>query len=398
MNYRRNNAMNFIILMGVVSLFGDITYEGSRSVTGPYMAFLGASAAMVGFVSGLGELLGYALRLFSGFLADKTKAYWPLTFLGYGLIFAIPFLGFTGNWQMAAVLIVLERIGKAVRSPARDAILSYATKQVGRGWGFAVHEAMDQVGAIAGPLIFSAVFFLKGTYRQGFLACFVPAVLTIIVLIAAKVKVSAPENMEEFLGQKPDNTNSQERLSKVFWLYTLFTFLCVTGFANFQVISYHFKAKSIISDIQIPIFYMIAMAVDGAVALAIGKAYDKVGLKTIILAPILTMLLPFFGFSYSYVFAAISVVIWGAVMGIHETIMRAAIADLTHINKRGAAYGIFNTAYGAAWFLGSLTIGFLYWKAPVFINVFVVMAQILAIIIFSLLKKDLSLNPAKVNS
>ncbi len=368
--------------MGLVSLFGDITYEGGRSVTGPYMAFLGASAAIVGLVAGLGEFLGYALRLVFGFIADKTKAYWPLTFLGYGLIFAIPFLGFAGNWRMAAVFIILERLGKAVRSPARDAILSYATKEVGRGWGFAIHEAMDQIGAIAGPLAFSAVLFLKGGYRQGFFILFIPAILTIAVLLAARIRVSSPEKLEEESAAGEEKIKEHEPLSKVFWLYTLFTFSCVAGFANFQLISYHFKARAIIPDIQIPLFYVIAMAVDGVAALAVGRAYDKIGLKTLIAAPVLTIFIPFLGFSDSYGLAIAAVVIWGAVMGMHETVMRAAIADLTHIKKRGMAYGIFNTAYGLAWFLSSVAMGFLYDSAAFLIPVFVIITQAFSVFVF----------------
>jgi MFS family permease len=365
--------------MGFVSLFGDITYEGGRSVTGPYMAFLGASAATVGLVAGLGEFLGYALRLVSGYFADRTKAYWPLTFLGYGLILAIPFLAFSGNWQMAAVLIILERAGKAVRAPARDAILSYATKEVGRGWGFAVHEAMDQIGAIAGPLLFSIVFFLKGGYKQGFLMLFIPALVTLFVLYIAKIKISSPEKMEEGSTLGAEEARPVQPFSKVFWLYAMFTFFCVAGFANFQVLSYHFKVKSIVPDAQIPLLYMIAMAVDGVVALIIGKTYDRIGLKALFILPLLTAPIPFLGFSHSYVLVLAAVVLWGSVMGIHETIMRAAIADLTHIKKRGTAYGIFNAIYGLAWFLGSAVVGILYDKAAYLIPVFVIITQVFSI-------------------
>ncbi len=385
MNDRRNTAMQFIILMGMVSLFGDITYEGGRSVTGPYMAFLGASAAMVGLVAGLGEFLGYALRLVSGFVADKTSRYWPLTFLGYGLILAIPFLGIAGSWQFAAVFIILERVGKALRSPARDAILSYATKEVGRGWGFAIHEAMDQIGAIVGPLIFTAVLFFKGGYRQGFLILFIPAILTLFILSLARSRVSSPEKLEEeATGQGP---RKEDGFSKVFWLYALFTFFCVAGFANFQIISYHFKVRAVVPDVQIPLLYMVAMAVDGAVALLIGRAYDRIGLKSLILLPVLTIPIPFFGFSGSYIFAWVSVVLWGAVMGIHETVMRAAIADLTHISKRGMAYGIFNTMYGLSWFIGSFLMGLLYDVSIDYIIIFVLAMEFVSLPVFFLLGK-----------
>ena len=188
--------MYFIILLGIVSLFGDVTYEGARSVAGPYLATLGASANVVGLVAGIGEFVGYALRLACGHLADRTKAYWLLAFVGYGLLVSVPFLAFAGHWQLAALLIILERMGKAIRSPARDTMLSYATKEVGRGWGFAVHEALDQIGAIIGPVVFSLVFLFHGGYREGFTLLWIPALLTLVVLAIARKKVPLPEELE----------------------------------------------------------------------------------------------------------------------------------------------------------------------------------------------------------
>ena len=383
----RKTAFQFILLMGVVSLFGDITYEGARSITGPYMAMLGATAGIVGLVAGIGEFSGYALRLLSGYFADRTKAYWPLTIAGYGLILAIPLMALANNWQAAAVLVILERMGKAIRAPARDAILSHATKQVGRGWGFGIHEAMDQIGAIAGPLIFTAVIIFKGNYRTGFNILWVPAFLTLAMVIAARMKVPSPEKLEQ-----PDaaaiSAPDGSRLPKVFWLYAVFIFLSVGGFAHFQIISYHLKIRSVVSDAQIPLFYAIAMGVDGVVALIIGKAYDKVGLKTLISIPLLTLLIPFFAFSTSYGFALFGIILWGAVMGIHETVMRAAIADLIPIARRGTAYGIFNTVYGVSFLFGSAVMGFLYDKAPGAIGGFVVLLEVVSVpILFAVLKE-----------
>ena len=367
--------MNFIILMGFVSLFGDITYEGSRSVTGPFLGMLGASAAAVGLIAGIGEFLGYALRMASGLLADRTKAYWPLTILGYGLLLFVPLLALTNHWLLAASFIILERMGKAVRSPARDTILSFATKEVGRGWGFGIHEAMDQIGAVVGPLIFTAVFFLKGGYRQGFGFLWIPALLTLALVLTARSRLPLPQKMEEALTEEP-----QSGLSPVFWLYTVFTFLSVAGFANFAVISYHFKMGAVVPEGQIPLFYCLAMAVDGVTALVIGKTYDKVGLKSLIFLPLLTLLVPFLAFSQNYGLALASAVVWGAVMGMHETIMRAAIADLTHLKKRGFGYGVFNTCYGAALFAGAFITGLLYQRHRGFISVYVVLTQFCSLI------------------
>jgi len=380
-------AFQFIILLGIVSLFGDVTYEGARSVTGPYLAVLGASASIVGLVAGLGEFIGYGLRLVSGYLADRTKAYWPLTIIGYGLLLSIPLLAFAGYWQLAALFIILERMGKAVRTPARDAILSHATKQVGRGWGFGIHEALDQVGAIIGPLTFSAVFIFHGGYREGFTILWIPALLTLAILMIARIKVPSPEKLETSDETSGQNIKDKDRLPRVFWLYTLFTFLSVAGFAHFQLISYHLKVQSVVSDIQIPILYAIAMGVDALVALIIGKTYDKIGLISLITIPLLTLPTPFFAFSHIYNFAVISVVLWGMVMGIHETVMRAAIADLTPIEHRGFAYGMFNTVYGASWFFGSTLMGLLYDLSISYLILFVVLMEVISVPVFFLVKR-----------
>ncbi|MDD5681126.1 MAG: MFS transporter [Candidatus Omnitrophica bacterium] len=375
-------AFQCIILLGIVSLFGDITYEGARGITGPYLALLGASAAVVGVVSGIGEFLGYTLRFISGYLADRTKSYWTMTILGYALIFAIPLLGFTDYWQVAAILIILERVGKAIRSPARDTILSHATKQVGRGLGFGLHEALDQVGAIIGALIFSFVLLFKDKYQTGFVILCIPAILTMAFLILAKAKYPS---MEEFEAPgKSEERNVRGKLPNIFWVYTFFIFLAVGGFANFQLISYHFKAQAIIKDYQIPMLYAVAMAVDGAVALIIGRIYDKVGLKSLLTIPLLTIFIPFFAFSHNYSFVVISIVLWGAVMGIHETIMRAAIADMVVVEQRGFAYGVFNTIYGASWFFGGAVMGFLYGFSPVYIMIFAAVVEVASVTLFIL--------------
>jgi MFS-type transporter involved in bile tolerance (Atg22 family) len=383
-------AFQFILLMGVVSLFGDITYEGARSITGPYLAILGASASMVGIVAGIGEFFGYALRLLSGYFADRTKAYWPLTILGYGLISSIPLMALTNHWQIAAGLVVLERMGKAIRSPARDAILSHATKQVGRGLGFGIHEAMDQIGAIIGPLIFTAVIMLKEGYRSGFTIMWIPALLTLAVLLVARMKVPTPEKLEASVTEPELEGHTKNGLPRVFWLYTLFIFLSVAGFAHFQIISYHLKVRDIISDAQIPLFYAMAMGVDGVVALIIGKAYDKIGLKTVLTIPLLTLPIPFFVFSYSSGPVLIGMVLWGAVMGIHETIMRAAIADMIPIKRRGSAYGIFNTVYGVSWLIGATLMGMMYDFKPQVIGAFVVIMELISIPVFFLVRKEIT--------
>ncbi|AFM20724.1 MAG TPA: MFS transporter [Acetomicrobium flavidum] len=362
-------SMRFILMMGLVSLCGDMAYEGARSSTGAFMATLGASAGVVGFVAGFGELLGYVVRIFSGHLADRTKAYWPLVFLGYGLILSVPLLALAPNWQIAAIFILAERLGKAIRSPARDALLSYATKNVGRGWGFGIHEAMDQVGAIAGPLIMSLALYLGLGFRGGFSFLFVPAAVLLLILNFAKKTTPAPQSFEA--EQKTKLQGDDEKLPPVFWRYMLFICLAAVGLVPFQIMAYHMKANSIVSDISIPIYYAIAMGIDGLFALVIGKLYDSVGLRSLIFIPIFTLPIPLFALSRDPISIGIGVGLWGLAMAVHETIMRAAIADIVPPARRGTAYGIFNAGYGIAVFCGSMLIGWLYDISLAYVILFV---------------------------
>lgn len=383
---QKTGALRFIVLMGVVSLFGDIVYEGARGVIGPYLALLGASASVVGLVGGLGEFIGYALRLFSGFMADRTKAYWLFTFIGYGLLVSIPLLSFAQSWQIAALLILLERAGKAFRSPARDTILSYATKEVGRGFGFGLHEALDQIGAIVGPLIFSAILFAGGNYRSGFSVLWIPAMMVPVVLCIARNRLPHPEKLE--IAHESGSKNNT-LFSKTFVLYSLFTFFAVAGFANFPLIAYHLKMKTIVGDAQIPALFALAMGVDALTALIIGKTYDRMGLKILIIVPLLSFFIPLLAFSDMLVGVIIGTILWGIVLGIHETIMRAAVADLTDINRRGSAYGIFNTLYGLSWLLGGTLMGMLYEQSVYTLMLLAALFEVVSIPLFLMLAKSL---------
>ena len=378
--------MSFIILLGIVSLFGDATYEGARAVTGPYLAKLGASAFVISSVGGIGDFLGYALRLASGRLADRTRAYWLLTFIGYGLILSIPLLAFTGHWQLAVVLIILERVGKAIRSPARDTMLSYATKKVGRGWGFAVHEALDQIGAVIGPIAFSVVLFSNDTFQQGFMFLGIPALLTMAVLGVARERFPAPVRFEAPEGLGPQATPAG--LPRVFWLYSAFALVSAAGLANFQLISLHIADQAIVSDAQIPIIYAIAMGVDAVAALVIGRIYDRVGLTSLLAIPLLTLPIAFFAFSQSYTSVLIGMVLWGIVLGVHETIMRAAVADLTPVERRGSAYGIYTAMYGAGWGVGGVVMGLLYSRSISYVILFSVVMELASIPLFLMVRRQ----------
>lgn len=400
MNNHKRSAFQLILLFGLVSLFGDMVYEGARSVNGPYLKTLGANAAIVGLVAGIAEFLGYAIRLLSGYFADKTKAYWLFTFLGYGMLISVPLLSLAGIWQIAVVFIIMERLGKALRSPAKDTILSQAAKQVGTGFGFAIAEVLDQIGAISGPLIFTVLFVILGKgdrgladYQHGYTLLWIPLILVLFCLVSAYRRLPNPEVLESAVIKNPQTDN----LSRVFWIYTIFTFVTTLGFANFALVGFHFKAKHVLTDAQIPLFYALAMGVDAIAALVIGKTYDifkvrhnneKGGLITLIVIPLLSLFIPVLVFSTRFSLVLAGAIIWGVVMGCHETIMKSAIADITPLKKRGTGYGIFNAAYGLAIFIGSALIGLLYEHSILAVIIISIAVEIAAIFVFFVLKKE----------
>lgn len=352
----KNIAIKFVILLGIVSLFADMTYEGARSITGQYLAVLGASGAVVGIVAGFGELIGYGFRLISGYVSDKTGKYWLITFIGYFLnLIAVPLLALAGNWQIAAALIILERLGKAIRSPSKDAMLSYATKEIGRGWGFGLHEAMDQIGAIVGPLIVSAVLYYQGTYQAGFAILLIPAVCALSVLFLARFLYPRPQDLEV-----ETQDVRVEGFSKKYWLYIAAVSCVAAGYVDFSLIAYHFEKMSIIPNVWIPVFFSIAMAADGLSALVFGRLYDKKGISILILATLVSAFFAPLVFVDGFYFALFGMILWGIGLGSQESIMRAAVANLVQMDRRGTAYGTLNIWFGISWFLGSVLMGFLY--------------------------------------
>jgi MFS family permease len=375
-------AMLLVLMLGTVSLCGDIVYEGARAVSGPFLFSLGATAAVVGFISGFGEFAGYALRIVSGHLVDRTARYWLLVLIGYGLILAIPFLAFARHWQLAALLLVLERSGKAIRAPSREVIISSAGSSIGRGWAFGLHEAMDQVGAIVGPLIFTAAVALGEGYRAGFRFMVIPFVLMMAVLVVARTKFPEPHKMET------ECASEDCRIPRAFWLYLVFAGIAVCGFANFQLVSYHAKARSILSDVAIPLMYAIAMGVDGLAALVVGKLYDRRGLGLLAALPVIGIAGAPLVFSLSRAAVIVGIILWGIALGLQETIMRAAVGDLVPLKRRGWAYGTFYAVFGVSWFIGSLVIGFLYSKSLAGVIAFSIVLQAASIPAFLVFRRE----------
>ena len=384
----RKTAFKFIILLGAVSLLADMTYEGARSITGQYLAILGASGTVVGIVAGLGELVGYALRLVSGYISDKTGRYWLITIFGYTVnLLAVPLLALAGRWEIAAALMISERIGKAIRTPSRDAMLSHATKEIGRGWGFGLHEAMDQIGAMLGPLIVAAVLYIKGGYKTSFGILLIPAILALSVLLVARHLYPRPRDLE------PETVPVETKgFPRVFWIYLAAIALIAAGYVDFPLIAYHFKKISIASDNWIPIFYAIAMGVDALAALLFGRLFDRMGVSTLIFAALISSIFAPLVFLGGFYPAILGIALWGIGMGAQESIMRAAIANMIPINKRGSAYGVFNAGYGIFWFLGSVIMGIFYDISIPALIAFSVITQLASIPFFMMVKRAVKPN------
>lgn len=387
-----SGALMFLTLMGIVSLFSDMTHEGARSVLGDYLNLVGASGATIGFVAGVGELCGYSLRLLSGFLADKTKKYWTLTILGYGIqVLAIPALALVpqNGWVIACGLIILERIGKAVKKPAKNTLVSFAASEIGTGKGFAYQEFLDQLGAFLGPVILFAIGFSRPegsrfeTYRLSFAFLGIPALITISLIVFAKIRYPHPEMFEKAKDEK-----TSLRLERSFLFYMIAICLFAFGFADFALITLHAAKAQAFPASTLSLLYAGAMAVDAFAALFFGWLYDKAGLKALMISTLCSAFFSCFAFLTNNPWMiGIGIVLWGIGMGAQESIMKAAVTGIIPKSMRSTGFGIFETGFGVAWFLGSWLLGWLYDTSVLGLVIVSVLAQILAIFFYSVCVK-----------
>lgn len=392
----RMGPWRFVVWFGTVSLLADFVYEGARSVTGPLLASLGASALVVGVVTGAGEAAALGLRLLSGPMADRTRRFWGLTIAGYALtVVSVPLLGVAGVLWAACVLVVAERVGKAVRSPAKDTLLSHATAATGRGRGFAVHEALDQIGALVGPLLVAGVLALTGNdYGPALGVLAVPGIAVLLLLFWLRARVPDPEAYEREVtvaasaAPAPVPHARDGRLPRAFWTYAGFTAATTTGFATFGVLSYHLVERHLLTAAWVPVLYAAAMAVDAVAALATGWLYDRLGARVLVVLPVLTAGVVVLAFTDTVAIAVAGSLVWGAVMGIQESTLRATVADLVPSGRRATAYGLFAGVVGVASLAGGALIGGLYgYSIPVLITV-VVAIQVLAVVLLAVTRVD----------
>lgn len=369
-----------IISFGLISLFGDIIYEGARGIIPPYLYSLGATAAIVGLATGLGDFLGYSLRIISGYLADVKKTYWLFVFMGYGLLITIPLLAIAGHWEIAILLVVIERVAKAFRSPARDTLISVSTKSVGTGKAFGFHELMDQLGAVSGPAVLAVIlYFTNNNYFYAFSSLIIPYFLLILILIITYMKV------KPYTDKALSSIHSREKISKgslpkAFYLYSLAVFLNTAGLITAQLIQY--IAGLIMALWMISILYLMIQAVDAFFAPISGYIYDRTGRYILVVPFILSIIPSVFALQKTYYSVLVAAIFIGAILGMQESIYRAAVSDVSTIDRRGVAYGLFYVFYGFGFIVSGYVFGtFIDQNIYTEAIIYSIMMQIIAIIL-----------------
>ncbi|WP_265443589.1 MFS transporter [Flexivirga meconopsidis] len=381
----RLRPWTFVIAFGVVSLLADMVYEGARSIIGPYLATLGASAAVVGLVAGAGEFIGYGLRVISGYAVGRTQRYWTWTILGYALtVLSVPLIGVTGAVIPALLLYGTERLGKAVRSPAKDTLLSYASAGTGRGSAFGVHQALDQTGAVAGPLLLAAVLaWREGDYRLAFGVLIVPGLAVLAVLFWLRRRVPDPTVYEdEARGAepaKPDTPRDGSRLPRRFWSYTALVGLLSCGVASFPLLAFHAQTQGLLTDAQVPLLFAAAMVVDGATGPIVGRLYDARGPIVLLAVPIAAGLSAI-AFTDNAVLVWVGVAIWGVVNGVLDSTVKAVVTELVPTTRRAVAFGWLALFRGASLLVAGGVLGFLYDRGRVALIVVILAANLVALI------------------
>lgn len=380
----RSSALKFILLVGIVNLFADFTYEGARSIIGPFLGSLGASALALNLTVGLGEFVGYALRSVSGYIADKTHRYWLTAFIGYFInMFAVPALALAGNWPLAAALIVAERTGRAIRRPAVEAMLSYQSKEIGSGKVFGLNEALDQAGATFGPLIVALVLYLRGGFREGFAVLLISALLCVVTLFLARFLYPQPGE----LSAPETQITKPKGFSKSFWLLTLAGVLIAAGAMDFSFIAFHLHRVNLISTHFIPLIYSLAMAASAITALVFGRLYDRIGITSVIIAFFLGALSIPLSFLGNLPLVILGIVLWGVGIGAQDSLLKAILVPVVEIARRASAFGIFDGLFGFAWLLGNLPVGLLYERSLVVMVLFSITLQLSALPIFYFVEK-----------
>jgi MFS family permease len=370
-------AFRFVLIMGIVNLFADLTYEGGGAINGAFMASLGAGAATVSIVAGAGEFIGYALRAWSGSIADRTGRYWMLTFIGYGInLLAVPAMALAGNWQVAALLVFAERAGRALRKPTVEAMLSYTTSHHGRGWVYAVNTALDETGATLGPLLVAGVLLFRGAYPPAYATLLVPALLALATLNMARGRYPFPAQLESA------PTALARGFGVRYWLYMLAGTCFAVGLMSYELISFHLTHSGLTGAVGAPVLLSLATGSGVLASLAMGKTYDRFGLPVVIVAVVLSALFTPLLFSGQWALVILSMPLVGIGYAVQDTLLKAMVAGVLPTGRRSLAFGLFYAGYGGGWLIGSMAMGLLYSHSLLALTALAVLAQLASLPLF----------------
>jgi len=386
-------ALRFVLLIGVVNFFADFSYEGARSINGAFLASLGASSIVVGLVAGFGEFIGFGLRSVTGFAADRTHRYWVFALAGYVVnMAAIPALALAGNWPVAAMLMIAERTGRAIRKPSVDTMLSYAGKELGSGWVFGLNEVLDQFGATIGPLVVAWVLLVRGQFTDGYAVLLFSAVLCIVIVLAARYYFPKPHELDT---RKPVSLQATG-FHRTYWLFAGAGALIAAGFADFSLIAFHFQKTGNVAPEWIPVLYAAAMATAGISGLLFGRLMDRYGITVLIVAVLLGGLFAPFAFLGGFSMAVTGMILWGVGMGAQDSLLKAYLSGIVGRERRGTAFGVFDSIFGVAWFAGSAAMGYLYSASLTGMILFSVLLQIAALpVLVHVARVSRSVNPSR---
>jgi MFS family permease len=373
------SAFAFVLTMGIVNLFADVTYEGGASINGQFLGSLGASAAAVSIIAGAGECLGYALRSVSGYFADKTGKYWPITFAGYAVnLLAVPAMALAPGWPAAAALVLAERIGRAFRKPTVEAMLSYSTGKHGRGWVYAVNTAMDETGATLGPLLIAFALHVKADFRAAYGFLLISSMLALAALTVARVTFPVPSRLEE----GGPATARAIGFTRAYWLYMIAGSCFAAGLMSFEFIAYHLSTTGEVGEQWLPIFLAVSTAFAVIASLVLGRTYDRIGIGAVVGAVVLAALfspLVFFGGVW---WALAGLLLWGVGYAVQDTLLKVLIASVLPEGRRNYAFGLFYVGYGAGWLVGSIAAGLLYGRSRLAVVIFAVAVQLASVPVF----------------
>ncbi len=373
------SAFRFVLTLGIVNLFADITYEGGAALNGPFLGSLGATAAAISIIAGLGECLGYAIRSVSGSIADRTGRYWLITFIGYAInLLAVPAMALAHNWQTAAVLVLAERVGRGIRKPTVEAMLSYTTAKHGRGWVYAVNTALDETGAVIGPLLMALILFLKGSYQMGYAVLLVSSAAAIATLAVARLGYPLPADLEKG-GEK---TAKAKGFTAAYWLYMGAGTLFAAGLTSFELISFHLVRSGAVRGPMIPVLLALATAGGVVASLGFGKLYDRIGVAVVIAGVCCSAAFSPLVFLGGFWVILLGMFLWGIGYAVQDTLLKALIASVLPEGRRGTAFGVFYLGYGGGWLVGSVIMGLLYEQSQAGLIAFAASAQLASVPLF----------------